>query len=389
MGEPSEMALLSRLHWWTVEYGLIGTLEEPKIYGAGLLSSIGESKSCMDPKVMKHWYTADAINYPFDITQTQPQLFVTPNFQNLIDVLEQFADTMAFRLGGSESILKAIECKNVCTAVYSSGLQVSGIFSDMAMDANDELYFIKTNSPTAISYNNKQLPLHGKTTHSHGFSSPVGRLQNLNKALEDASDEELKNLGIILGCKAILDFNSDLRLEGFVKSIERRDSKIIMISFEDCRVKSAQGEVYFEPSWGTYDMAVGEKIISVFCGAADKAAFEQIVPKANSTREITQYDEKTKHYHKLFQDVRDCRESQSGFEKLNDIWTNLKQNYREDWLCGMEILEILEMGKLNTSLAKEIRIDLEMKASNQEELNKLIYNGFELINSAKPELNIN
>jgi phenylalanine-4-hydroxylase len=40
LGKPSEMALLSRLHWWTVEYGLIGTLENPKIYGAGLLSSI-------------------------------------------------------------------------------------------------------------------------------------------------------------------------------------------------------------------------------------------------------------------------------------------------------------------------------------------------------------
>jgi phenylalanine-4-hydroxylase len=26
-----------------VEYGLIGTLDNPKIYGAGLLSSIGES----------------------------------------------------------------------------------------------------------------------------------------------------------------------------------------------------------------------------------------------------------------------------------------------------------------------------------------------------------
>src|SRR5690606_31392979 len=47
MGEPSEMALLSRLHWWTVEYGLIGTVDDPKIYGAGLLSSIGESASCM------------------------------------------------------------------------------------------------------------------------------------------------------------------------------------------------------------------------------------------------------------------------------------------------------------------------------------------------------
>src|SRR5207248_775192 len=32
LGEPSEMALLSRLHWWTVEYGLIGTLDKPKIY---------------------------------------------------------------------------------------------------------------------------------------------------------------------------------------------------------------------------------------------------------------------------------------------------------------------------------------------------------------------
>src|SRR5207237_4667760 len=53
LGEPSEMALLSRLHWWTVEYGLIGTLEIPKIYGAGLLSSIGESVSCLEPKVKK------------------------------------------------------------------------------------------------------------------------------------------------------------------------------------------------------------------------------------------------------------------------------------------------------------------------------------------------
>ncbi|MFA6088207.1 aromatic amino acid hydroxylase, partial [Mucilaginibacter sp.] len=90
MGEPSEMALLSRLHWWTVEYGLIGTLENPKIYGAGLLSSIGESASCMQEQVKKLPYTIDAIKYSYDITKTQPQLFVTPTFQNLIDVLEEF-----------------------------------------------------------------------------------------------------------------------------------------------------------------------------------------------------------------------------------------------------------------------------------------------------------
>ena len=50
------MALLSRLHWWTVEYGLIGPLDKPKIYGAGLLSSIGESVSCLEANVKKIAY---------------------------------------------------------------------------------------------------------------------------------------------------------------------------------------------------------------------------------------------------------------------------------------------------------------------------------------------
>jgi phenylalanine-4-hydroxylase len=51
MGELSEMAQIRNLHWWTVEYGLIGTLDNPKIYGAGLLSSIGESAWCMTDEV--------------------------------------------------------------------------------------------------------------------------------------------------------------------------------------------------------------------------------------------------------------------------------------------------------------------------------------------------
>jgi phenylalanine-4-hydroxylase len=386
IGEPSEMALLSRLHWWTVEYGLIGTLDNPKIYGAGLLSSIGESKSCMDPKVKKRWYTAEAINFPFDITQPQPQLFVTPNFQNLINVLEEFANTMAFRRGGSESILKAIECRNICTAVYSSGLQVSGIFSDMAMGTKDELYFIKTSGASALSYENKQLKGHGKQKHSHGFSSPVGRLKNLDRALENANDEELELLGIIPGNNVSLNFCSGLILEGTVKLVERRNSKIILISFSDCGLKNEQGELFFDPSWGVYDMAVGEEVVSVYCGAADKDAFEEIAPKALSETHHSVYDAKTKHYHSLFHIVRSCRETHKGLEELKVVWNSLKQNYREDWLCAMEILEILELENYDAALAREIRIDLEMKASNEPELHKLIHNGFHLISSAQLQL---
>jgi phenylalanine-4-hydroxylase len=379
------MALLSRLHWWTVEYGLIGTLENPKIYGAGLLSSIGESKSCMDPSVKKYWYTADAVNFPFDITKPQPQLFVTPNFQNLTQVLENFADTMAFRKGGSESILKAIECKNTCTAVYSSGLQISGVFSDLRMDNNDELLFLKTSGGSALSYDNKQLEGHGKQYHADGFSSPVGRLKNFGKALEDANEDELEKLGIICGNTAELNFIGGLSLKGMVSSILNRNSKLILISFTDCTLKDEQGNVYFEPSWGVYDMAVGEKIVSVYSGAADKDAFEEIAPKAKSATFHPEYTVHQKRYHELFRQVRLCRETQNEFERLKDIWKELKQDFREDWLCAIEILEILEQRNIFQEIARDIRIYLELKASNEPELNKLIQNGFYLISKTHKE----
>ena len=82
LGEPSEMALLSRLHWWTVEYGLIGTLEKPKIYGAGLLSSIGESVSCLQPQVKKIPYSIDAADIDFDLTTNKPHSILPPVFNN-------------------------------------------------------------------------------------------------------------------------------------------------------------------------------------------------------------------------------------------------------------------------------------------------------------------
>lgn len=379
LGEPSEMALLSRLHWWTVEYGLIGTLDEPKIYGAGLLSSIGESASCMNPAVEKLWYTIDAVNYPFDITKPQPQLFVTPDFRNLINVLEQFADTMAFRRGGMEGLMKAIECKNICTAVYSSGIQVSGTFTDVGMDRSNQVTYLKTTGPSALSFNNIQLPGHGKQYHREGFSSPVGKLKGRQKPLEDYTDAELTASGIEPGKMASLFFESGISVSGKVISAERRNGKLILISFEDCTVQDENGTRYFEPAWGTFDMAVGDKIVSVYCGAADKDAFEEIALISDTKTYHPHYDEKTLHYHSLFKTVRDCRESQSHYDRLARVWADIKADYEDDWLCALEILEILEHEDIQADLAREIRIYLEMKAAQEPEFSKLIRDGFYLI----------
>jgi len=97
LGAPSEMALIRNLHWWTVEYGLIGKLNDPKIYGAGLLSSVGESQNCLSDKVKKIPLTIDCINYSYDITEQQPQLFVTNDFSSLNDILFEFEKTMSYK----------------------------------------------------------------------------------------------------------------------------------------------------------------------------------------------------------------------------------------------------------------------------------------------------
>ena len=136
MGEPSEMAKIRNLHWWTFEYGLIGSIDNPKIYGAGLLSSIGESESCMKDSVQKVPYSIDAIHKSFDITEPQPQLFVTPSYRFLTQVLEEYAYSMSLRVGGLLGLERAIDSKNTCTAEYSSGLQVSGTFSKVIQKEN-------------------------------------------------------------------------------------------------------------------------------------------------------------------------------------------------------------------------------------------------------------
>lgn len=385
LGQPSEMALLSRLHWWTVEYGLIGTLENPKIYGAGLLSSIGESASCMRSEVTKLWYTIDAVNYPYDITKPQPQLFVTPTFQNLVNVLEAFANTMAFRRGGAEGVLKAIECKNVCTAVYSSGLQVTGMFTDVMANA-DAVGFIKTTGLTALSFQNKQLPGHNKHYHKNGFPSPVGRLKGSAISLEDFHDDELLKAGIIKGQPTTLFFENGISVAGVVADIVSKNGKIIVVTFTGCTVKGPDGNIFFEPGWGNYDMAVGEKITSVFCGAADKDAFDEtaLISRKKTHHHIFTTDEMI--YQQLFKVVRDCRSQRDDFEKLPQVWGKLKAGFADDWLCSLEILEILEKENIYPQIAKEIYNHLAQKAYTQPEYKKLITDGLYLIKHPVVEL---
>ena len=374
MGPASEMSLIRNLHWWTVEYGLIGSVENPKIYGAGLLSSIGESESCLKPAVKKMPYNIDAVDVAFDITEMQPQLFVTPNYRHLTKVLEEFADSMALRTGGLSGLNKVIESKNTATAKYSSGLQVSGIFSKVITDDNVEPVYMATSSPTALAWQDKQLVGHGKSYHHHGFSSPVGKLKNTSTSLENMRIDDLARIGVFPGEKAKLEFESGVLVEGVLSNIYRNRYGVNMImTFNDCKV-TYNGGVLFDPSWGVYDMAVGEKIVSVFSGPADIVAFndEPYVPK-ETTHKI-EYSAERLRLHELYQQVRDAR-SQKDMSNISGIWEELKVQFAGDWLCALEIMEILKDGDMR----KEVEDFLKNKSITEKEYTKLITDGLELI----------
>jgi phenylalanine-4-hydroxylase len=388
LGEPSEMALLSRLQWWTVEYGLIGPLDQPKIYGAGLLSSIGESASCMRPEVKKIPYTIDALTYSYDITKPQPQLFVTPTFQNLIDVLKEFESTMAFRVGGLQSVLKAVECKNICTAAYSSGLQVSGVFKQVLEGPASSVAYIKTAGPTALSFNHKQLQGHGKNYHADGFGSPVGNLIGATKPLEDFTEQDLQQFGIALNNEVVLSFESGIKVQGILRDITKEESKNLLFSFTSCTVTNKEGLVLFDPAWGVFDMAVGASIVSVFNGPADISTFEDQLYVSPEQTHQPSYSDNDYAYHALFAKVRTIREqiqlhgfTTAQLETLNNIFNSICNAHKNDWLCALEILEIIAHEAEASALVPDVRTYLEAQKNKMPEFTKLIGDGLAIIDA--------
>jgi phenylalanine-4-hydroxylase len=363
MGEPSELARIRSLHWWTVEYGLVGSSEDPRIYGAGLLSSIAESAECLKPSVRKIPLTVGAADFSFDITEPQPQLFVTPDFQHLSRILEEFADTMALRRGGLYGMKQAVKSGDTATAVYSSGLQVSGRFTEI-IEWNGEPAYVKTQGGTSLCFEGKELEGHSIEYHSHGFGSPVGRIRSHSVALEDFSEEELGQIGLNEGERAHLEFESGVHVNGVVDRLTLRNGRLILVSFRDCTV-SYQGGLLFQPEWGTFDMAVGRSIISACAGPADPEAFGLSYPApAEKTHKIT-YSEEQKVLFGIYAELRRIREENCSFALLPGLWEKLKTGFPGEWLCALEMYELFRKKKIDDSLSTDIlRHLMSLKEAN-------------------------
>ncbi|WP_341200209.1 aromatic amino acid hydroxylase [Croceibacter atlanticus] len=376
--EPSEISLIRNLHWWTVEYGLVGTVEDPKIYGAGLLSSIGESKNCMTDAVKKIPYSIDAAYQDFDITKQQPQLFVTPDFAYLQEVLEEFANTMAVRKGGWRGLKKLIESKQLGTIELSTGLQVSGVFKRMIQNEDNEVVYFETEGETALSYREKELIGHGIERHTNGFRSPLGKLKGINLAIENMGPRDLQAYNFYDGKHIQFEFESGITVEGMnVTGIRNLKSELMLIQFTDCTVKY-KDEVLFSPEDGDFDFAVGKDIVSAFAGMADYRSFNVNTHNPSATTTIKpERSAKQQELINLYESVRAIRNGEHTMFALQPTFDLLRKHHQNDWLLPLEIYE-LEVER-NTALSKEVFRYLNEIKERRPEVSHLIEGGLELL----------
>lgn len=359
MGEPSEASLLARMAWWTTEYGLIDQ-KNPKIYGAGLLSSAGEGKSALGPETRKIPFSLECINFSYDITEPQPQLFVTDSFETLSKVLMEFSKTMAYKRGGLYGLEIAMNAETVNAVQFENGLQVSGKLTAIHKKGS-EVAYLQFSGPSQIAYQYKELENQGIARHKDGFGCPVGKIKS-----KDSSK---------------IVWESGVELTGKLASEIKKDSKTLVMTFKDCKV-TFEGRTLFDPSWGEYDLILGEKVASVFGGAADKEAYGELEDFVAKKIPPKKYTDVQQTLFILYQKVRSLRaslSSNSNIEKdLSSLLEDVSKNHPKDWLLKLEILELAYQLKVKPSWTDKIEKDLSALSEQKAEISHFISEGLKL-----------
>ncbi|MBE7174645.1 MAG: phenylalanine 4-monooxygenase [Williamsia sp.] len=90
------IAMISRLYWYTVEFGLIQENHELRIYGGGILSSVGETTySLYSPEPSRVPYAVETLlKTPYVIDHFQERYFVIDSYEQLYQSVPQIEDAL-------------------------------------------------------------------------------------------------------------------------------------------------------------------------------------------------------------------------------------------------------------------------------------------------------
>lgn len=353
VGAPSEAARVARLYWWTAEYGLVGTLDDYKLYGAGLLSSLGESHFCHRPSVIKRRLTAECTSVGYDITRPQPQLFVAEDFEHLHAVLSEVSQTLAYDIGGSTAVRAAQQSRELCTVYLPGGAQVIGTLS--AVSGDDSAPLLAFSEGASLAHRGRLL---GPT--SAPYLVPIGRL------LDGVDPREYAPHGAraaaLSAGRIELRYASGARVSGRPATgpWALPDAALWL---EDFRLESAG----LPPLRADrYPLLLADRVITAGAGSAcpEVSPLGESKPLSRSARarvpKLRNPDPRTLELARLYARTAAVRErtavaGTSPLLELNRLHAELEQHYPHDWLLRWNLLACLtEMGARDTPLARAL-----------------------------------
>jgi phenylalanine-4-hydroxylase len=88
------MKRLELVYWYTLEFGLVEEGGALKTYGAGILSSFGEMEGLTTKAQLRPLDFAAASTLPYDPTQYQPVLFVSPSWDRMVGDVSDWLKTI-------------------------------------------------------------------------------------------------------------------------------------------------------------------------------------------------------------------------------------------------------------------------------------------------------
>ncbi|MFY7752997.1 MAG: aromatic amino acid hydroxylase [Exiguobacterium acetylicum] len=346
----SEANEISRLFWWTVEFGLIGDIDNPQIYGAGLLSSVGESRHCLTDAVVKHPFSLEkALATKHDVTSMQKELFVCESFEQLRDALEEFAQSMSYIRGGIHGLTKAVESGNLSTLVFDSGLSLVGV--PETQEIHDSLHLVKLTGPTALAANGEVLTGQGLADHPEGFTLLHGK--ELNEVLMQVKVGERLDWA-----------EGNVRVTGNITAIQNVNGNRALIVLEAATL-SNDGKTM---TMDRMELIVGD-ITSAFPGTEVEALkpIPETVEFERIERPLTAADP-------IFEVVREIREGRAGRERLPQLIDQTLVQLPDAWLLRLELLELADEVDQPRLIA-----DLERLKATSEQRDELITRGMALL----------
>jgi phenylalanine-4-hydroxylase len=351
--EDSEASWLSRLYWWTAEYGLVGELSNYRMYGAGLLSSLGESYSCHSPDVKKRALDEHCIHVGYDITRPQPQLFVARDFEQLHEVLDRVSKRLAVELGGRVALERGARSRELASLRFGSGAWALGVLEEVGPRL-EEPAWIRLAGPTAIAWDGR-IHERQRAQRSSELWLVTGSLLD-GVRVETLSDAALGEHADASG-RATFRFRSGAVVSGrFRQALRDEDARLLHVELDDARLEFP-GRAPVELA--SYALVPLGDFVTAHAGAVDptfhgETSFPDVrvpKPRRRSACEL--------ELTRLYERVAATPRRPEAADELAAVHGVLERDFPHEWLLRWNVLERALKLPNAEPLARRIAAELE------------------------------